>query len=214
MTDLRTTLRLAAILLFGSIAIYGAISYRRSNLPASAPVDVQASGLKIIRQELRKIEASPFGRSDRGQALILQIRRLMASDKIIFSSGLGGPRGQTSHNIFGKRCVYIKVIEMNHGRYLHQLPWQLSEALFHEAVHAQQESCHKASFEEECDAFAAGLQAEAVSKGVALSPLLCIDGLPVAKFVRQSYPGIKSNAKYKPIGNSREWLIKHVEGEF
>jgi len=142
--------------------------------------------------------------------LISEIERLIESGRIVFSSGLGGPRGQTWHNLFGMRRVYVKVIEMNHGRYLHQLPWQLSESLFHEAVHSLQTGAHRASFEEECDAFVAGLQAEAVSRGIAPASVFRMDGLPVAEFVKRSYPNIGSNTRYSPVGESLEWLLRRA----
>jgi len=205
-----STRRVAVILLLGGIIIAVAFGYRRSHLPPSAPSDVQMSGRQIVRSELAKIADSDFGRSERGRVLINEVTRLLKEDRIVFSSGLGGPRGLTWHNLFGAKRVYIKTLEMNHGKYLHQLPWQLSEALFHEAVHSLQGGFHGNSIEEECDAFAAGACAEAVSRCVAPAAVLKMDGMPIGEFVQRSYPGTARNPRYRPIGESLERLKQHT----
>lgn len=202
--------RLTLILLLGAIVVCGALGNRYRHLPQPVPTQVQREGMAIIKQELATLADSSFGRSQRGRALIAEIERLVESDRIVFSADLGGPRGLSLYNVFRRKRIYLKVIEMNHGRYLHQLPWQLSEVLFHEALHSLRAGFHSSSFEEECDAFAAGLQAEAASKGSAPDSVFRMDGHPLAKFVNNAYPGIRHDPGYQPVGESLEWLTQHI----
>jgi len=198
--------RIGLILLLGALSINALIGYKIFNMPQPAPDTLQTSGQNIIQAELKIISNSAFGRSKRGQIIITEIQRLLDEDQIIFSSDLNGPRGLTCTPLFGPKRIYIKVLEMNHGKFLHQLPWQLSEALFHEAVHSLNKSFHGNSIEEECDAFMAGAFAESVSRNITPPTILQMDGIPIIRFVKQSYPAISHNPRYQPIGITLEQL--------
>jgi hypothetical protein len=106
--------------------------------------------------------------------------------------------------------VFLRVIEMKDGRYLHQLRWQIAESLFHEALHSVKGGLSGACFEEECDAFTAGLSAESASNGVVSPEIFTIDGKSVAEFVAASYPKARRDRGYTPVGASREWLCRRT----
>lgn len=211
MMDLRTSLLRKAILLtVGAVLIAEALIYKASLAPSAAPDPVQESGKAIARQELRKLLHTPFGQSTRGSLILNEIQKLLDNDIIVFSADLNGPRGSSWRTILGHRTIYVKVLEMNNGRYLHQLPWQITEVLAHEALHSIKGGVHGASTEEECDAFAAGECAEAASRGIKESLLLTVDGLPLAQFVERAYADIDRDPNYEPVGESLEWLIERT----
>lgn len=190
----------------GVVSISALVGYKTFNMPNPAPDAVQTSGQRIIKAELKIISNSDFGRSIRGQMIITDILKLIDEKRIIFSYALNGPRGLTCTPLFGSKRIYIKALEMNHGKYLHQLPWQLSEALFHEAVHSLNNNFHGNSIEEECDAFMAGAFAEYTSRNITTPAILKMDELPIVQFVKQSYPAISHNHRYHPIGITLEEL--------
>lgn len=195
--------RKAAIVIAGILCIAAALIYRASLRPEPAPLEVQNSGKAIIRAELVKLGKTDFGKSRRGQLLLAEVSSLLEEDRIVFSSRMNGPRGLCWRELAGPRIVFIRVLEMNYGKYLHQLPCQISEALFHEAVHSIKGSFHGTSIEEECDAFAAGVYAEFASRGVEPPELLTMDGMPIAEFVIQSYPESPRKPDYQPVGVRR-----------
>ena len=194
------------MIVLGILCIVAALMYRRSLRPEPAPAHVQDAGKSIIRSELVKMAQTEFGRSERGQLLTAEVSSLLEQNRIIFSATMGGPRGFYWRELIGPKIVFIRVLELNHGHYLHQLPGQISEALFHEAVHSRKGSFHGTSIEEECDAFAAGLCAETASRGVIPSQTLTMDGIPLAEFVIKSYPKSPRNTDYAPVGKSLQWL--------
>lgn len=181
------------------------VASRAMQMPSPAPLEVQRAGLEKVRRVLREIEASEFGRTERGQILTRQISSAMSASRISFTTDIGGRAAHLS-NIFGRDRWYIMVLEMNHGRFLHQAPWQLAEVIYHEAVHATSGSGGHGSFEEECDAFAAGLQAEHVMRGAPHPVPLIMDGMPIARFVQEKYPQLASDPAYQPVGTSTAWL--------
>jgi len=198
--------RKAVLLAIGALLITSALLWRDRQLPPPAPADVQASGRAMVEAELQRLAASPFGQSARGCILIGEIRELLVHERIVFSAGLGGPRGLTVRRWLGPSLLYLKVIEVNETTWLHQLDWQLVESLCHEALHFARGGLGKACLEEECDAFVAGLQAEATVKGLVPAVPLTVDGVRVAAFVRRSYPGLASRPDYAPVGETPEWL--------
>ena len=80
------------------------------------------------------------------------------------------------------------------------------EALVHETVHSLKGNPRRASIEEECDCFVAGLQAAAVAAGEVEPGLFRVDGRPVAEFVRERYPKARASSAYEPVGVDRAWL--------
>ncbi|MFC1461862.1 hypothetical protein ACFLQR_05030 [Verrucomicrobiota bacterium] len=202
--------RLSIILSAGLVCVVCAYMYRRSQSPAPAPQHVQESGRKILRNELAEIRDTDFGRSRRGRLLTDRVESLLEGDRIIFSSDTDGNRAIWTRALIGPETLYVKVLEPNSGTYLHQLPCQIVEVTFHEAVHSIHGGFRCASIEEECDAFAAGLTAEAVSKGTDPPKLLKIDGMPVGTFVTRSYPGLQRKPGYQPLGKSLDWLKQNT----
>ncbi len=187
-----------------------AIAVSHARRPAAAPRDMQEGGKAIIRAELPKLIASDFGRTKRGKLLIAEVQSLLKDDRIVFSSALKGKRGLSWSEWWRPRIVYIKILRVNREKYLHQMPSQLIEVLFHEALHSIKGGFHATSIEEECDAFAAGLCAEAASQGIEPPDILRIDGKPVAEFVMASYSGAPRKPDYQPVGESIEWLRKRT----
>jgi hypothetical protein len=167
---------------------------------------MQTTGKAIIRAELAKLGHSDFAGTERGRLLIAEVESLLGHNCIIFSAQLKGHRGLSWADWWGPRIVFIRIIEVNDNKYIHQLPSQITESLFHEALHALRGKFHRTSVEEECDAFAAGLCAEAASKGIHPPDLLTVDGKPLAEFVMTSYPGARRDPGYQPLGESTDWL--------
>ncbi len=196
---IRTVLLLAILLILCPFAM-------EARYPTLAPQAVQDEGRTFAQVTLERLLPTPFGRSTRGQALIHTARETLNEKRVFFSAALGGPRGQSIVRLFGRRRIYLKVIQVNDEVYLHQRDWQLAEALIHESVHARVGGIRTASFEEECDAFAAGLQAEAAIRKVTPTTPLTIDRLPIAEFIRRQYPRIKSRPDYQPVAITREEL--------
>jgi hypothetical protein len=164
MLELRST----RLKLIGSVGIFIFLFlalYRISQLPEPAPENMQVSGKQIIGDELEKMRESSFGRTPRGTILCDRVEKILDEGRIIFSSKLGGPRGVWHQSIIGKEKIYVKILEMNNAHFLHQLPYQMMEAIFHEAVHSVHGRFHRNSIEEECDAFVAGMTVEALIKG-------------------------------------------------
>lgn len=176
--------------------------------PQAAPRHVQEEGLTLVRQTLIRLQKTPFGNTRRGLALIQEANRLIDRNRIFFSDALGGARGVAVNRILGPRRIYLRVMPLNNGKYLHQLDYQLAEALIHEAVHSLRTGLKSASFEEECDAFCAGLEAEDALKEAKPVLPLKLDSLPVAEFVRRNYPRIRTSPGYRPVEITREKLAE------
>ncbi len=199
--------RIAVILGGGALLAALVMAWSHGRCPSPAPPDVQRSGQAKVRDLIAQVRTAPFGQTERGRRLSEALQRQLDQQAIVFSGDMGGPRGQTRFRWFRPPLVYIRAIQVNETTWLHQLPWQLAEALYHEAVHVINGGFRRASFEEECDAFCAGLQAEAAVRGDPAWPArLTIDGLSVATFVRQSYPRAPRQPGYQPIGIDRAWL--------
>jgi hypothetical protein len=203
----RRVRRIAVILLAGSTWALAIISYQIARRPKAAPDDVQESGKRIVLAELAKLEASGEGQSVRWKVIIAEARRLLAADQIVFAPMANG-RGLTWDPWFESKTVFVKVLEMNHDRYLHQLGWQVAEVIAHESLHSAKDSFAilSASIEEECDAFAAGAEAQAISQGRVPDVVLKMDGVPIADFVKTSYRWARHDLNYEPVGESIVWL--------
>jgi len=198
------------LLIVGAALLFGMRAWQASQLPVAAPEPWQSSGRAIIEEQLAVIRDSPWGQTERGRLLADRVQLFLDEDRVVFSAELGGPRGMWSRGLLLDERIYIRILPMTNG-YLHQLPGQIMEAIFHEAVHSLHGPFHRNSLEEEADAFAAGLVAELIVNGEPVPPVLMIDGLPLWEFVRQAYPNEPSNASYEPIGVSLE-EIYHSSG--
>lgn len=200
--------RLAVILLVGGICIFAADRYRRSQRPAPAPADVQQQGIARVKEILAKVAATEFGQSARGKALAATIARFMERGRLLFTAAIG-PQAMYRREFLGHEALYVRAMEIG-GRLVLRDDEIMAEGVFHEAVHAIRGGNERASIEEECDGFAAGLCAGAAVVGAELPDLLLIDGKPIADFVRKAYPTNSRNPAYQPVGESREWLLRRT----
>ena len=201
-------LRLAVILLIGAVCIFAADWYRRSKRPTPAPAEVQKEGIERVRAILEKVTASEFGQSERGKTLSATIRRFMERGRLIFTAAIS-PQALYRREFLGYDALYVKTMEIG-GRLVLRDDEIMAEGVFHEAVHAVRGGSERASIEEECDGFAAGLAAGAAVTGTQLPDLLLIDGKPIADFVQKAYPRNPRSPDYQPVGETREWLLRRA----
>ncbi len=159
----------------------------------------------MVRAELGVLEQSNFGRSRRGSLIVAEVRRLLEEERVVFAP-MTTTRGLTWDPVLGGKVIYIKVIELGGNQFLHQRPSGIMEALVHEAVHSLKNTRRRISFEEECDAFAAGMEVAAIVAGDPPPLLLTVDGKRVADFVKKAYPKSPRNPRYQPVGQTRAWL--------
>ena len=199
------------LILIGSVGIFLFLSlvlYRIAQLPEPAPETMQVSGMQIIRDELEKMRESSFGRSPRGTILCDRVENFLEEGRIIFSSQLGGPRGVWHQSILGKEKIYVRILENNNDYFIHQLPYQMMEAIFHEAVHSAHGRFHRNSIEEECDAFVAGMTVEALIKGKSVPDVFIIDGKTLGDYLLAAYSDLPRNPDYRPIGITLEEIYR------
>ena len=201
--------RVGAICLAGLAWLAVIVVYQHSHRLTPAPMEVQVSGYQIIDLELATLKQSDFGRTERGRLIIAEARRLLAHNQIQFAS-MSDTRGLTWDPIVGGRIIYIKVIEMAGDRFLHQRPQGIMEALVHETVHSIKKTRRRSTIDEECDCFAAGIEAGHLVAGEHPTALLKVDGQPIATFVTDNYPTLRRSAAYSPVGESREWLARRT----
>ncbi len=209
MTPHTTAKRIAAMGFAGAAWLIAIISYQHAFRLTPAPDSVQESGRTIIREELVVLEDSPFGHTKRGRLIATEARRLLAEDRVVFAP-MTTTRGLTWDPVLGSKLVYVKVIELDGGQFLHQRPPGIMEALVHETVHSIKNTRRRISIEEECDCFAAGMEAAAIAVGHAPPALFTVDGQPVADFVLQAYPKARHDSTYQPVGASLEWLARRT----
>jgi len=201
-------IRFAIILLIGGVCIFVADWYRRSQRPAPAPPEVQQQGIERVRAILAKVAASEFGQSPRGKALATTVERFIARGRLIFSAAIG-PQALYRREFLGQEALYVRAMEIA-GRLVLRDDEIMAEGVFHEAVHATRGGSGKASIEEECDGYAAGLAAGAAVTGAKLPDLLTIDGKPIADFVQREYPANPRDPGYQPVGETRDWLLRRT----
>lgn len=203
-------LKIAILFVSGIIIIHAALIVRESFGPEAAPQEVQDLGIKMLEEQLVKIRSTEFGKSERGRILFDRVEKIVDQKKLIFTSEiLGGEKALCKCDFVGGEIWYVEVKRNEDGSYTHQLPHQLIELAFHEALHSVKGGFGgKASIEEECDAFVAGNQAEAAVQGVEPQAVVILEDVPVAKFVERSYAGIAHQADYVPVVESFEWLKK------
>ncbi len=203
--------RVVALLTIGATLVAAAIVRQDARLPESAPPAVHQAGIAKLRELVARVDTSDFGQHERGATLTAKLVTLIDADRVRFSAVLGGPRAQMHSRLLRRSLLYVRVLQPAETIWLHQLPHQLAEAAYHEAVHFVKGGPGWASFEEECDAFLAGLQAEAVILERPIPEQPTIDGVTVAAFVSQAYPRAPRRPRYRPVGKDRDWL-RHQAG--
>ena len=205
-----TTIRRVAALVFAGLAWFAAImSYQYARGIEPAPPEAQNSGLAIIHECMIALENNGYHHTPRGRIIMTEIRKLLAENRIVFAP-MTKTRGLTFDPFFGRKTIYIKIIAMNHGRFLHQRPPEIIEALVHETIHSVKNTRRRMSIEEECDCFAAGLEAALTTQGKPIPDIFAIDGKPIVDFILASYTNTRRDPTYQPVGISREWLLSHA----
>lgn len=198
--------RLVLLCVCGAVIVFSALRLREGAHPEAAPPEVQQAGKDLLRQQLDTIRHTAFGKSPRGQMLSGRISGFLSQDRIIFTSDIvGGEKALCRTDLFGAEIWYIEVT-CKDGRYVHQLPHQLAEVVFHEALHSVKGGFNTASIEEECDAFVAGHQAEAACQGLDPKDVVTLEDVPVAQFVARRYVGLEHKPDYVPVEQSLKWL--------
>jgi len=206
--DRRFFLRLGALLVLGILAIVGAQVYRRSMRRKPPSPEVQQEGLRLVRDILARVGATPFGASQRGVLLTRTIESFLRRGRVVFTAELA-PQALYRREAGGYEELYVKVLRVGR-QFAHQPAEQIAEGIFHEAVHARKSRAGGSSIDEECDGYAAGLCAGAAVAGRSVPDVLPLDGRPVAEFVRQAYPDLSRDPAYQPVGESREWLVRRT----
>ena len=194
-----TVKRIGAMGFAGVAWLIAIVSYQHAFRFTPAPDHVQESGLAIVRAELEILSESRFGQTERGQLIVEEIRLLLAEQRVVFAP-MTLTRGLTWDPILGAKVIYVKVIEMSGGRFLHQQHPQIMEALVHETVHSIKNTRRRISIEEERDCFEAGLEAAAISAGNPRPELFMVDGWPLEEVVLKAYPKAPHDDGYVPLG--------------
>jgi hypothetical protein len=206
---MKSLIRIFLICACGGAIVYWALTMRQSARPQAAPLEIQQEGRAHLHAQLRTIQDTEFGRSLRGQVLSARISAFLEQDRIIFTSELAdGENAICVKELLGDETWYILVTKGSDGRYVQLNAQQIAEVTFHEALHSVQGGLHNGSIQEECDAFVAGLQAEAASQGVETLDVITLEGVPVAQFVNRKYIGLSQKPDYQPVVESLDWLKK------
>jgi hypothetical protein len=197
------------MVLAGAAWLLAIVSYQHAHRLNPAPAEVQTAGLAIMREALAVLKTSAFGSSNRGQIICAEIDKLLDEERVVFAA-MHTTRGLTWDPILGRKTIYIKVLPMTNGRFLHQRPQGMIEALAHEAVHSIKNTRGRISIEEEYDCFTAGIEAGLYVAGRPVPIVLSLDGKTVAEFVLAAYPNNRHDPRYKPVGATFEWLLGRV----
>ena len=80
--------RLAVLLGVGAAAVAGGVAFRRSRLPKTVPPEVAADALSEVREVVRLVRESEFGRSERGATLTARVARFIEDGRLKFSAEL------------------------------------------------------------------------------------------------------------------------------
>jgi hypothetical protein len=203
----KKALRLATLLTGGGVLVAITTMLRPYilDIPAPAPLSVQQEGQSRIDRILLVVSKTSFGVSERGRKLRDAIDQLRTSGAVIFTADIGAQAKHFEWRI-GQDVLYVRVLRGASGKYTHQSDEGIAQGIYHEAVHALWLG-DSGSVEEECDGFAAGFAAGSAFLGESLPSPLLMDGKPIAQFVRSAYPAFGRDLDYKPVGQSREWLL-------
>jgi hypothetical protein len=201
--DRKAAVRLIVILSVGAVAVGAVARYRRSLRPKAAPDAVQRAGREHVDAILARIEASPFGQSERGRLLTATIRDFAERGRLVFTADIPY-QALYRRELGGYAALYVKVLRVSRALE-HQSLELTAEGIYHEAVHARS-PYGKTTIEEECDGYVAGLTAGAIAAGRPVPARLTLDGMSVGQFVLGMYKGLPRRSDYQPMGESPEWL--------
>ncbi len=197
--------RVVVLLALGLLLFAGAYVYRISRRPKELPHEEAEQGLAMVQEVLDRVSASGFGRTERGQRLTAEVRRLAEGGRIRFSASLDTEA--LYHKERGSSAVlYLGVFDGPDG-----IEWpglgELAKPIYHEALHAVVHSKTK-SAQEECDAFCAAEEAAAVVERREPRYPVTRDNQRIWEWVRQQYPDSPSDPHYEPVGYSPEELAE------
>ncbi|MBL4700334.1 MAG: hypothetical protein JKX85_03670 [Phycisphaeraceae bacterium] len=179
-----------------------------SRLPQPAPTHVQEEGISQVRQIVTVIADSTWGGSQRGQLLTQTIYKLMDEKRIVFTDAIRD-EGLTLRGQHGLKCIYIKVLLGDQGRYLFHDSALLCDVLFHESLHVA--TADKNCIEQECDAFLAGLEARCAFEQEKRPQRFMVEGGSIGSFVLKRYSELQRDPQYKPLATELNWVIKQSE---
>lgn len=199
---------MACILGVGILLILGAEILRRSRRPEPAPETVQVEGYARLNAILTRVRTSPFGQSERGQRLTACIADYMARDAVIFTADIWW-QALFRKEVFSPAVIYTRCYMLPSETFVFQTEDTMAESVYHEAVHALSVRT-PASIEEECDGFAAGLQAAAALTSEVLPEVLLLDGMSLAELVARRYRGKTRDPDYEPVGLEIGGLLQIV----
>ncbi len=199
--------RLIALAAAGAILVPAAWLYRRAQRPREVPSSTARDGLALAAAVLDSVEASEFGKTERGRALSSAARGMMGRDALRFSAELG-TEGLCRRERGAAPVLYVGVYRGPRGFVLPSRG-EMAERIYHETLHALKDSKRK-SLEEECDAFCAAAEACAAVEGRAVSYPVTRGGRNLWEWVGSAYPGADRDPGYKPVGIGREELVRRA----
>ena len=173
-------------------------------LPQPAPDHVQASGLLIARHITATVATTTWGGTQRAQELLKTLDTLLQDNRIIFTDDIDDS-GLTVRGSKGLKCIYIKVLITDSGKYDHHPPGLMCDVLFHEALHAK--TTEPNCIEQECDAFVAGMDAVSAFENRPRPKLFNVEGNDIGYFVLEKYPELKRDSDYVPLAVDMQWLL-------
>jgi hypothetical protein len=196
---------MAVLLGVGAAAVAGGVAFRRSRLPEAVPPEVAAEALAEVREVVRLVRESEFGRSERGATLTARVARFIEDGRLRFSAEL------ESEALYrkGPGCAPILYVGVHGTSKGFVLPGrgQLAERIYHETLHAVKQSAKK-TYEEECDAFCAAEEARAAVEGRPPDFPVTRDGLVLWRWVGAKYEGSCSDPDYVPVGQTLRDLAR------
>ncbi|MCB2156221.1 hypothetical protein KQI84_15195 [bacterium] len=197
--------RVAILLLIGVVAIGAVWAWRLSKRPPEVTPEHAKQGIAQVEAVLEKIDASDFGQTERGQILTARLRKFIASGHLRFSPDL------RAESILWDQpglpqMIYIGAMESPRGATFPNAE-RLAKRLYHEALHAEQNS-KVVCLEEECDAFTAAEEASAAVAGRKPRYPVLRDNEPIWDWVNVNYTEMSSNENYRPVGRSHDDLAE------
>ncbi|MCC6580057.1 MAG: hypothetical protein IT440_06410 [Phycisphaeraceae bacterium] len=203
-SQMRLHWRMTLILVVGLTAIGLATRYRQSQRPTPAPASVQAQGLARVSQVINRLRQTPWGNTLRGDTILTKLEQLRDARRIVFATHMDS-LGITYKEYTGNVTIYIRVFRADDQTYAVPSNILLADTLCHETVHALH-PLHRTTFNEECDAFLAGLDAQSSYCGWNPLHMPTVEDDSVAEFIRRKYPGIPTETDYRPVAAEWSWV--------
>ena len=199
--------RILALLVVGVVLVGIVLGVHASRRPKELPDADSKKGLASVEDVIRRVGASGFGRTPRGEKLTRHARELLQSGRIRFTDALEVDALYRKERI-GKGVLYIVVTRIPRG-----IEWptadELARRVYHETLHAVVDSWSGCK-EEECDGFCAAEEAAAAIENRAPQYPVMRDGDRIWDWVATAYPKVVSNPRYRPVGYTLAELAKRT----